>query len=212
MGINVAAYRYAHTLVGGAFAGVGGATFTLAITPQWVDGLTGGAGWIAIALVIFAFWRPDLCLVGAYFFGAFSGAAVHAPGARHLHGPAGALPGAAVRDDDRRARARLVGGAGGASARRLRSACRTCARSAERRLAAPDQVMASARARSTVRTPAPARRPASDDLVGVWRVRARTSVRSAARGPVRPREQRVDEPATLDAAANINDIDSSRAR
>ena len=73
MGINVAAYRYAHTIAGGAFAGIGGATFTLSITPQWVDGITGGAGWIAIALVIFAFWRPGLCLVGAYFFGAFSG-------------------------------------------------------------------------------------------------------------------------------------------
>ena len=73
MGINVAAYRYVHTVAGGAFAGVGGATFTLAITPQWVEGITGGAGWIAIALVIFAFWRPALCLVGAYFFGAFSG-------------------------------------------------------------------------------------------------------------------------------------------
>ena len=73
MGINVAAYRYAHTIAGGALAGVGGACFTLSITPQWVDGLTQGAGWIAIALVIFAFWRPDLCLVGAYFFGAFSG-------------------------------------------------------------------------------------------------------------------------------------------
>jgi simple sugar transport system permease protein len=73
MGINVVAYRYAHTVVGGAFAGIGGACFSLAITPQWVDGLTAGAGWIAIALVIFAFWRPTLCLVGAYFFGAFSG-------------------------------------------------------------------------------------------------------------------------------------------
>jgi general nucleoside transport system permease protein len=72
MGINVAGYRYAHTIVGGAFAGVGGACFSLMITPQWVDGLTQGAGWIAIALVIFAFWRPELCLVGAYFFGAFS--------------------------------------------------------------------------------------------------------------------------------------------
>ena len=71
MGINVSAYRYAHTLVGGAFAGVGGACFSISITPQWVDGLTGGAGWIAIALVIFAFWRPGLVLVGAYLFGAF---------------------------------------------------------------------------------------------------------------------------------------------
>ena len=72
MGINVAAYRYAHTLVGGAFAGVAGATFSLSITPQWIAGLTQGAGWIAIALVIFSFWRPTLCLVGAYFFGAFT--------------------------------------------------------------------------------------------------------------------------------------------
>jgi general nucleoside transport system permease protein len=73
MGINVQRYRYSHTVAGGAFAGVGGACFSLSITPQWVDGLTSGAGWIAIALVIFAFWRPTLCLVGAYFFGAFSG-------------------------------------------------------------------------------------------------------------------------------------------
>jgi simple sugar transport system permease protein len=70
MGIDVRAYRYAHTLAGGAFAGVAGAMFTLAITPQWLTGITGGAGWIAIALVIFAFWRPEFCLVGAYFFGA----------------------------------------------------------------------------------------------------------------------------------------------
>src|SRR5207248_1935442 len=72
MGINVTRYRYVHTIVGGAFAGIGGATFSLSITPQWVDGLTQGAGWIAIALVIFAFWRPELCLVGAYVFGAFA--------------------------------------------------------------------------------------------------------------------------------------------
>jgi simple sugar transport system permease protein len=72
MGINVAKYRYVHTVAGGAFAGVAGACYSLAITPQWQDGLTAGAGWIAIALVIFAFWRADLCLVGAYVFGAFS--------------------------------------------------------------------------------------------------------------------------------------------
>jgi len=72
MGIDVTAYRYAHTLAGGALAGIGGACFSLQITPQWVGGLTGGAGWIAVALVIFAFWRADLCLLGAYLFGAFS--------------------------------------------------------------------------------------------------------------------------------------------
>ena len=71
VGISVTAYRYAHVVAGGALAGIGGACFSLALTPSWVDGLTGGAGWIAIALVIFAFWRPELCLVGAYFFGAF---------------------------------------------------------------------------------------------------------------------------------------------
>jgi ABC-type uncharacterized transport system permease subunit len=75
MGINVTVYRYVHVLIGGAFAGVGGACFSLAITPQWVPGdemVEGGAGWIAIALVIFSFWRPDLLLLGAYLFGAFA--------------------------------------------------------------------------------------------------------------------------------------------
>jgi general nucleoside transport system permease protein len=71
MGIGVAGYRYVHTVIGGALAGVGGACFSISITPQWVDGLTSGAGWIAIALVIFAFWRPGIVLVGAYLFGAF---------------------------------------------------------------------------------------------------------------------------------------------
>jgi ABC-type uncharacterized transport system permease subunit len=72
MGVNVTAYRYVHVLIGGALAGIGGAFFSLAITPFWIDGMTSGAGWIAIALVIFAFWRPELALVGAYLFGAFS--------------------------------------------------------------------------------------------------------------------------------------------
>jgi simple sugar transport system permease protein len=74
MGINVALYRYVHVLVGGAFAGVAGACYSLAIAPGWVAGdvLVSGAGWIAIALVIFAFWRAELCLVGAYLFGGLS--------------------------------------------------------------------------------------------------------------------------------------------
>lgn len=69
MSINVVAYRYAHTVVGGALAGAAGSYYALAITPSWTDGMTAGAGWIAIGLVIFAFWRPTLLLAGAYLFG-----------------------------------------------------------------------------------------------------------------------------------------------
>jgi ABC-type uncharacterized transport system permease subunit len=85
MGINVAVYRYAHVLAGGALAGVGGACYSLSITPGWTDGdsLVGGAGWIAIALVIFSFWRAGLCLVGAYLFGGLSGGL---PSALQAHG------------------------------------------------------------------------------------------------------------------------------
>jgi general nucleoside transport system permease protein len=73
MGVSVARYRYVHTVAGGAFAGIGGAYYTLAIAPNWNAGMTAGAGWIAVALVIFAFWRPGLILVGAYLFGTVSG-------------------------------------------------------------------------------------------------------------------------------------------
>lgn len=72
MGISVVRYRYVHTILGGALAGIGGACYSLAIVPTWVDGMTKGAGWIAIALVIFGFWRPDLTLAGAYLFGGLS--------------------------------------------------------------------------------------------------------------------------------------------
>jgi ABC-type uncharacterized transport system permease subunit len=86
MGVNVTAYRYVHVLIGGALAGIGGAFFSLAITPGWLDGMTSGAGWIAIALVIFAFWRPELALAGAYLFGAFSSLAFTLQ-ARQVHLP-----------------------------------------------------------------------------------------------------------------------------
>ncbi len=72
MGVGVNATRYVHTIGGGALAGLGGAFFPLCIIPLWSDGVTGGRGWIALALVIFGFWRPELILVGAYLFGAFS--------------------------------------------------------------------------------------------------------------------------------------------
>ncbi len=69
MGISVPAYRYVHTLIGGALAGVAGAYYSLALTPSWSNGLTAGAGWIALGLVILAFWRPGLLIIGAYLFG-----------------------------------------------------------------------------------------------------------------------------------------------
>ena len=72
MGINVTRYRYLHVLLGGALAGAGGVVFTLQIATNWIDGMTAGAGWIAIALVIFSFWRPELLILGAYLFGAFT--------------------------------------------------------------------------------------------------------------------------------------------
>jgi simple sugar transport system permease protein len=72
MGISVVGYRYAHTLAGGGFAGLAGAYYSLALTPTWTNGLTAGAGWIALALTIFAFWNPWFVLVGAYLFGIVS--------------------------------------------------------------------------------------------------------------------------------------------
>lgn len=74
IGISVARVRYVHTLAGGAFAGVGGAYYSLALlSGAWTQDLTSGDGWIALALVVFAFWRPGLVLAGAYLFGALKG-------------------------------------------------------------------------------------------------------------------------------------------
>lgn len=69
MGVNVTKYRYVHTLLGGALAGIAGSYYALVIAPNWVDNVTAGAGWIAIALVIMAFWRPTFVVLGAYLFG-----------------------------------------------------------------------------------------------------------------------------------------------
>ncbi len=69
MGVNVARIRYIYTFVGGVLAGLGGASLSLAYTPGWTEGMSGGRGWIAIALVIFAFWEPWRAMLGAYLFG-----------------------------------------------------------------------------------------------------------------------------------------------
>ena len=69
LGLNVAVIRYVGVLIGGALAGVAGAYLSLAYTPAWTDNMTGGQGWIAIALVIFATWNPLRAAAGAYLFG-----------------------------------------------------------------------------------------------------------------------------------------------
>ncbi|MGD9875306.1 ABC transporter permease [Desulfococcus sp.] len=68
-GLNVSAFRWAGVLVGGFLCGLGGAYLSLAYTHLWTSGLSAGRGWIAVALVIFAFWHPGRAVLGAYFFG-----------------------------------------------------------------------------------------------------------------------------------------------
>jgi simple sugar transport system permease protein len=69
IGYSVVAIRYAAVLFGGACAGMGGAYLAVAYTPLWVEGMTAGRGWIALALVVFATWKPLRVLGGAYLFG-----------------------------------------------------------------------------------------------------------------------------------------------
>ncbi|HQX14998.1 MAG TPA: ABC transporter permease [Anaerolineales bacterium] len=71
LGINVYRLRYAYVFVGGMLAGLGGATISLAVAPGWFSELTtGGQGWIAVGLVIFAQWDPIRAAIGSYAFGA----------------------------------------------------------------------------------------------------------------------------------------------
>ncbi|HSG18867.1 MAG TPA: ABC transporter permease [Anaerolineae bacterium] len=69
MGVSVFGTRYLYTLIGGMLMGVAGAYLSLSYTPGWTENLTGGRGWIVIALVIFATWDPARAVVGALLFG-----------------------------------------------------------------------------------------------------------------------------------------------
>jgi len=69
LGVNVGRIRYGCVAFGGAMAGIGGAYLSLASTPMWVEQMSGGRGWITLALVIFARWNPALAPVGCYLFG-----------------------------------------------------------------------------------------------------------------------------------------------
>lgn len=80
LGLNVIAVRYAATLFGGAMAGLGGAYLSLAYTPMWGENMTAGRGWIALALVVFATWRPLRVVAGAYLFAAVTQAQFYSQG------------------------------------------------------------------------------------------------------------------------------------
>ncbi|MEW5815504.1 MAG: ABC transporter permease [Spirochaetota bacterium] len=69
MGIDVFTVRYIYTILGGGLVGLGGAHLSLAYTPGWSENITGGRGWIVIALVIFAMWNPARAGLGAVLFG-----------------------------------------------------------------------------------------------------------------------------------------------
>jgi ABC-type uncharacterized transport system permease subunit len=80
IGMHVTALRYGTVLFGGAMAGLGGAYLSLALTPMWVEGMTAGRGWIALAQVVFATWKPRGVMLGAYLFGGVTVLQFHGQG------------------------------------------------------------------------------------------------------------------------------------
>jgi general nucleoside transport system permease protein len=78
LGLKVIHIRYLAVMFGGACAGLAGAQLSLVYTPQWVENMSAGRGWIALALVVFASWRPWRVLAGGYLFGAVTIGQLHA--------------------------------------------------------------------------------------------------------------------------------------
>lgn len=80
LGFSVVRVRFAAIAFGGAFAGMGGAYLSCVITPLWIEGMTAGRGWIAVALVVFATWKPARLVLGAWLFGLVSVMQIHGQG------------------------------------------------------------------------------------------------------------------------------------
>lgn len=80
LGYRVVLIRTLAVLYGGAMAGLGGAYLSLAYTPMWAEQMTAGRGWIALALVVFAAWRPWRVVLGAWLFGGVTILQLHAQG------------------------------------------------------------------------------------------------------------------------------------
>jgi general nucleoside transport system permease protein len=77
VGYPVIFYRYCAVMFGGALAGIGGAYLSIVQTPLWVEKMTAGRGWIALAIVVFAAWRPWRLVLGTYLFGGISVLQLH---------------------------------------------------------------------------------------------------------------------------------------
>jgi simple sugar transport system permease protein len=77
IGYSVVGIRYLAVMFGGAMSGLAGAYLSLVYTPQWTENMTAGRGWIALALVVFATWRPARALFGAYLFGGITILGLH---------------------------------------------------------------------------------------------------------------------------------------
>lgn len=80
IGYSVRCYRYCTLMFGGGCAGLGGAYLSLVQTPMWVENLTAGRGWIALALVVFGAWLPVRAMLGAYLFGGITILQLHSQG------------------------------------------------------------------------------------------------------------------------------------
>ncbi len=80
LGQPVIRMRYFAVMFGGAMSGIAGAYLSTALTPMWVEGMSSGRGWIALALVVFATWKPLRVLLGAYLFGGVTVMQLHAQG------------------------------------------------------------------------------------------------------------------------------------
>jgi general nucleoside transport system permease protein len=80
LGFSVRLIRLAAVMAGGAFCGLAGAYLAVVYTPLWVEGMTAGRGWIALALTTFATWRPTRVLLGAYLFGGVTMLQLHLQG------------------------------------------------------------------------------------------------------------------------------------
>ena len=80
IGYNVVGVRMLAIMFGGACAGIGGTYLSLVQTPLWVEDMTAGRGWIALAIVVFAAWRPGRALLGAYLFGGVTVVQLHIQG------------------------------------------------------------------------------------------------------------------------------------